>query len=484
VGAELSGLSAQGIDLAGANPAVIGQALELGTATREGSTKLLFANIADIIKQQESDLQERQRKDLEFASSIMGIVSKTPSVLSVMSGEDLESLKSGVVSTELLQKIGAAAATDAGEGFTLSEGQARFDAQGNVIASIAPKKSTSGLDTQTATRVNQIVNNFDNEAVVKNYSIIAEANEFVSNLKNKEVTSSDDQGLLYAFAKAMDPGSVVREGEYAVVQKYAQSWAQQFGFKTKRIFENSPFLSESARENMRETIKAKYNASLKNYDSVYSEYGRRIDKATGAADGKEYLTDYSLSFKKDGEGEQSGGEYYREYSQNGRDYVQEGNTLYLVNPDETLMEVGQAEIPKDGGVSAATEVERVADAIGEFESEGDYSAKGPVVKSGAYKGDRAIGKYQVMGKNVPSWTKEALGFAMTADEFAESPEAQDAVAEYRMGKLLAQGYGLEDVASIWFTGSPLAQGSGKKDDLGTTGDEYVKKVRAIYERNA
>jgi hypothetical protein len=154
------------------------------------------------------------------------------------------------------------------------------------------------------------------------------------------------------------------------------------------------------------------------------------------------------------------------------------------------MEVGQAEIPKADEVSAASETKRVANAIGDFESGGQYFKAdgtpklGPIVTSGQYKGERAIGKYQIMPGNVPSWTKEALGFSLTPDEFANSPEAQDAVAEYRMGKLLAQGYGLEDVASIWFTGRPLAQGKDAKDVLGTTGDAYTKNIRAIYDRNA
>lgn len=30
-----------------------------------------------------------------------------------------------------------------------------------------------------------------------------------------------------------------------------------------------------------------------------------------------------------------------------------------------------------------------------------YRATGPMVTSGAYAGDRAYGKYQVMGKNIP-----------------------------------------------------------------------------------
>ena len=135
------------------------------------------------------------------------------------------------------------------------------------------------------------------------------------------------------------------------------------------------------------------------------------------------------------------------------------------------------------GVSAAdtnAETRRVANAIGQFESGGNYKALGPVLKSGSYKGDRAYGKYQVMGKNIPSWTKEALGRSMTPAQFLADKKAQDAVAEYRMGKLLAQGYSVEDIASIWFSGQPLSKAKGKRDQLGTSVPQYVKRVRSIY----
>ena len=33
----------------------------------------------------------------------------------------------------------------------------------------------------------------------------------------------------------MDPDSVVREGEYATVQKYSQTWGQKFGMDVNRI---------------------------------------------------------------------------------------------------------------------------------------------------------------------------------------------------------------------------------------------------------
>jgi hypothetical protein len=153
-----------------------------------------------------------------------------------------------------------------------------------------------GLSNQQSTRVTQISGQFDNEPIVKNYNIIAEGKAFVDSIPNNTQNPADQQGLIYAFAKAMDPNSVVREGEYATVQKYAQSWAQSFGFNAQRIFSNSPFLSAQAIANMKATINSKYAAAKSNYDNVYNEYGRRIEQQAGVNGGTTYLTNYGGAF--------------------------------------------------------------------------------------------------------------------------------------------------------------------------------------------
>jgi hypothetical protein len=135
-------------------------------------------------------------------------------------------------------------------------------------------------------------------------------------------------------------------------------------------------------------------------------------------------------------------------------------------------------MPDTGGAAPASAVSapqgaNYRDAIANIESRGsgDYKAQGPVTSSG----DRAYGRYQVMGANIPQWTREVLGRAMTPQEFLASPQAQDAVFDAKFGEF-AQKYGSpEDAASVWFTGKPRAQGANRRDQLGTSGAEYVQK---------
>lgn len=116
---------------------------------------------------------------------------------------------------------------------------------------------------------------------------------------------------------------------------------------------------------------------------------------------------------------------------------------------------------------------KAREAIASVESAGSggYAAVGPKTK----KGDRAYGRYQVMGKNIPVWTKEALGRSMTPQEFLASPEAQDAVFNHVFGGYVEQFGNPQDAASMWFSGKPLAQAGGRRDILGTTPEQYVNK---------
>jgi hypothetical protein len=103
--------------------------------------------------------------------------------------------------------------------------------------------------------------------------------------------------MIYAFAKAMDPDSVVREGEYATVQKYAQSWLENFGFNAARVVSNQEFLTPEAIKNMQSVIQQKYASVATQYSNVFSEYSRRIDATAGQqGKGNEMLTDYSKAY--------------------------------------------------------------------------------------------------------------------------------------------------------------------------------------------
>lgn len=115
--------------------------------------------------------------------------------------------------------------------------------------------------------------------------------------------------------------------------------------------------------------------------------------------------------------------------------------------------------------------------IAKVESGGKYDVLGPATKSG----DRAYGKYQVMGANIPAWTKQALGQAMTPEQFLNSPQAQEAVFEDQFRRNVAKYGTVQDAASVWFSGRPMAKAGNARDVLGTTVPDYVNKFMAGYQ---
>lgn len=99
-----------------------------------------------------------------------------------------------------------------------------------------------------------------------------------------------------------------------------------------------------------------------------------------------------------------------------------------------------------GGNVAEPTFEQFFRAIVAQESGGDYHARGQWVR-----GDRAYGKYQIMGANIPSWTALYYGKSLTPEQFLRNRAAQDAVAR---GKLRSyyNKWGARGAAAAWYAG--------------------------------
>ena len=116
------------------------------------------------------------------------------------------------------------------------------------------------------------------------------------------------------------------------------------------------------------------------------------------------------------------------------------------------------------GGSHVTTLDELLNGVRKVESGGNYHV---------VNGIGAVGAYQVMKANIPSWTKKALGYSMTWQQFRDSRSAQDAVARTILGGYYRK-YGAEGAASMWFSGQPNPNSS--SSDGGNTVRQYVNKV--------
>lgn len=118
-------------------------------------------------------------------------------------------------------------------------------------------------------------------------------------------------------------------------------------------------------------------------------------------------------------------------------------------------------------------------AIGGIESNvrGDpYQAVGSVTANG----DRAYGKYQIMGRNIPQWSQAALGRAVSVPEFMSSKAIQDAIFDHRFGGYV-RNYGEEGAARAWYAGEKGMKNLNATDIHGRLnvqqyGQDYLRRL--------
>src|SRR6188768_4298893 len=111
-------------------------------------------------------------------------------------------------------------------------------------------------------------------------------------------------------------------------------------------------------------------------------------------------------------------------------------------------------------------------------------AKNPYALLGSVtgSGDRAYGKYQVMGNNIPSWTRAALGQSMTPQQFLANPQAQDDTFNHRFGQY-ADKYGEQGAAKAWYAGERGMQNPNATDMHGRLtvagyGQDFARRAGA------
>lgn len=122
--------------------------------------------------------------------------------------------------------------------------------------------------------------------------------------------------------------------------------------------------------------------------------------------------------------------------------------------------------------------ERLLDAIASNESGGNYAARGPEVVSGDFKGQRALGKYQIMPGNLQPWLKEAGMPSMSEVEFLNNHKAQDDLAKFKLLQYQEKHGSANEAARHW-------RGLADVDPtVNETAATYLKKFNAALGRTA
>lgn len=122
--------------------------------------------------------------------------------------------------TSILQAIAARSRAAAGiapeADFTLAQGAQRFTGDGKLIASVAAGPTANDPADKAFARANTLRDEYVKqtapfETVASGYSKILSA--------AKNPSAAGDMSLIFGFMKMLDPGSTVREGEYATAEQ-------------------------------------------------------------------------------------------------------------------------------------------------------------------------------------------------------------------------------------------------------------------------
>jgi len=148
----------------------------------------------------------------------------------------------------------------------------------------------------------------------------------------------------------------------------------------------------------------------------------------------------------------------------------------VVAPGATPEEGGFNELDAAGAADPTFARQR---AIGGIETGGarnPYATLGAVTRSG----DRAYGKYQVMGANIGPWTQAALGRSLTPQQFLADRDAQDATFNKQFGDY-ANKYGEEGAAKAWYAGERGMNNPNATDQHGRLtvagyGQDYINRL--------
>jgi hypothetical protein len=86
-----------------------------------------------------------------------------------------------------------------------------------------------------------------------------------------------------------------------------------------------------------------------------------------------------------------------------------------------------------------------------------------------------------MGANIPEWSKAALGYSMTPEQFLNDPNAQEKVFSHRFGQYVDK-YGPTGAAKAWFAGEGGMTNPNASDVYGTTVQSYADKFNRALDQ--
>lgn len=142
---------------------------------------------------------------------------------------------------------------------------------------IKPEKVTPTDNKPKLGDYDKMSDNFRNEPTVKDYNTVRDSYRRIEST-SKLGTGFGDLAMIFSFMKVLDPGSTVREGEFAnaqeamgLLQKY-RNVPRQWWTGTRLTAEGRAGILAAARE-LRDAQKSTYEDTVRRYKATAKKYG-------------------------------------------------------------------------------------------------------------------------------------------------------------------------------------------------------------------
>ena len=147
-----------------------------------------------------------------------------------------------------------------------------FDAE---VADYMAKTWAWSLEKRATDEITKLRTQFNQEQTVKDYKDML-TNYSKIEISAKKGTPQGDMSLIFAYMKMLDPGSVVREWEYATAQNAGNVWDKIINLYNKAVTWNK--LTQSQRDEFLNTAKSLMDGMTVNYNNILDDYSSYITR--------------------------------------------------------------------------------------------------------------------------------------------------------------------------------------------------------------
>lgn len=213
------------------------------------------------LDQQYADEAAKRAKEMEQLGA-------TVTFLRSKGAEDLAAAVEGGMTTgaDAFNQWYASSQPKTGEAFTLGAGETRYGPNGEILAQGAP-------DLQDAFgNEKDLYSQYTSSDPVKTYETVKGGYERVRQSAALQ-TGAGDMGLIYGYMKMLDPGSVVRETEFAMAAQ-AGSYGEQIQGLVSRLV-NGERLPESVRQQFVDAADGIYQDTAANLSGINDQFTQR-----------------------------------------------------------------------------------------------------------------------------------------------------------------------------------------------------------------